>query len=214
MNAKIGLQDVRFFGPHGYYDEENIMGNEFSIDVEVESSVLGAATQDDLGGTVNYSTIYYLLQAEMKKPSKLLEALAYRMANRIMNQFDSVTSVTLRLKKLHPPLGGKVGAAVVEISLGNQGSAGFGGAGAAASPFGSQSVFDEAEDAFPNSFPGQPDAGAPRDRLFPNEPGQMPFDYSGNSGGFAADEGGFDELDFDDDGDFDFDDDEEYDYED
>ncbi len=115
--ASIGLEDVRFHAPHGFYEEEHLAGNDFSIDVYVESNILGAATQDDLGKTVNYSTIYYLLQSEMKKPTQLLEALAYRMAKRIKDQFDSVKSVRLRLRKLNPPLGGKVGAAVVEVSL-------------------------------------------------------------------------------------------------
>ena len=130
MTAKIGLEDVRIHAPHGFFEEEHLMGNEFSIDVEVEASIAGAAQNDDLGGTVNYATIYYLIQAEMKKPTQLLEALAYRMGNRILNQFDSVSSVKLRLRKLNPPLGGKVGAAVVEVSLGA--SAGGGGFGAAA----------------------------------------------------------------------------------
>lgn len=123
MTAKIGLEDVRIHAPHGFFEEEHLMGNEFSIDVEVEAGITGAAHDDDLGGTVNYATIYYLIQAEMKKPTQLLEALAYRMANRIMNQFDSVTSVKLRLRKLNPPLGGKVGAAVVEVNLGGGGGA-------------------------------------------------------------------------------------------
>jgi dihydroneopterin aldolase len=118
MTAKIGLEDVRIHAPHGFFEEEHLMGNEFSIDVEVEANISGAAQNDDLGGTVNYATIYYLIQAEMKKPTQLLEALAYRMGNRILNQFDSVSSVKLRLRKLNPPLGGKVGAAVVEVSLG------------------------------------------------------------------------------------------------
>lgn len=126
MTAKIGLEDVRIHAPHGFFEEEHLMGNEFSIDVEVEASITGAAEHDDLGGTVNYATIYYLIQAEMKKPTQLLEALAYRMGNRILNQFDSVSSVKLRLRKLNPPLGGKVGAAVVEVSLGAAAGAGGG----------------------------------------------------------------------------------------
>ncbi len=126
MTAKIGLEDVRIHAPHGFFEEEHLMGNEFSIDVEVEASIAGAAQNDDLGGTVNYATIYYLIQAEMKKPTQLLEALAYRMGNRILNQFDSVSSVKLRLRKLNPPLGGKVGAAVVEVSLGASSGGGFG----------------------------------------------------------------------------------------
>ncbi|MBC6995671.1 dihydroneopterin aldolase [Neolewinella lacunae] len=127
MTAKIGLEDVRFYAPHGFFKEEHLMGNEFRIDVEVEASITGAAQEDDLGGTVNYATIYYLLQAEMKKPTQLLEALAYRMANRIMNQFESVLSVHLRLRKINPPLGGSVGAAVVEVNLGGSRTGGLGG---------------------------------------------------------------------------------------
>ncbi|THH37682.1 dihydroneopterin aldolase [Neolewinella litorea] len=123
MTATIGLEDVRFHAPHGYFEEEQLMGNEFSIDVEVEAMVAEAATEDDLGGTVNYATIYYLLQAEMKKPTRLLEALAYRMGQRILNQFDTVTSVRLKLRKLNPPLGGRVGAATVEVRLGGDGGA-------------------------------------------------------------------------------------------
>ncbi len=126
MTAKIGLEDVRIHAPHGFFEEEHLMGNEFSIDVEVEASIAGAAQNDDLGGTVNYATIYYLIQAEMKKPTQLLEALAYRMGNRILNQFDSVSSVKLRLRKLNPPLGGKVGAAVVEVSLDASSAGGYG----------------------------------------------------------------------------------------
>ena len=118
MVAKIGLEDVRFHAPHGFYEEEHLMGNEFSVDVEVETNIVAAAQNDDLGGTVNYATVYYLLHAEMKKPTQLLEALAYRMANRIMQQFDGVRSVRLKLRKLNPPLGGRVGAASVEINLG------------------------------------------------------------------------------------------------
>jgi dihydroneopterin aldolase len=145
MTAKIGLEDVRIFAPHGFFEEEHLMGNEFSIDVEVEATITGAAQNDDLGGTVNYATIYYLLQAEMKKPTQLLEALAYRMGNRIMNQFDSVSSVKLRLRKLNPPLGGKVGAAVVEVTLGSSGGGGGGYGGASSSR---QDTFEDPASGF------------------------------------------------------------------
>lgn len=146
MKATIGLENIRFTGTHGYYDEENVMGNEFSIDVEVDSDILSAATSDDLGGTVNYSTIYYLVQAEMKKESKLLEALAYRVAARIENQFHSVSRVKVKLRKLHPPLGGQVGAAFVEIELGGSGLPGMPGPSGMPSDFGEQQVFDESSE--------------------------------------------------------------------
>ena len=127
MTAKIGLKDVIIHAPHGFFEEEHAMGNTFSIDVEVDAEIGGAAHDDDLGQTVNYATIYYLLRAEMKKPTQLLEALAYRMAGRIADQFDNVTAVKLRLHKLNPPLGGKVGSSYVEVSV--HGSLGGGARG-------------------------------------------------------------------------------------
>lgn len=205
--ATIGLEDVRFHAPHGFYEEEHLTGNEFSIDVEVEANISAAATQDDLGGTVNYGTIYYLLQAEMKKPTQLLEALAYRMASRIQRQFDQVSSVRLRLRKLNPPLGGQVGAAVVEVKL----SGGGGGAlpttaSGLAHMGGGKSVFDE--DAYED---------APSSDATPF----WGFD-AGSSGNFGSqEEDYYDDEDFDDEdydeedweeGDFDEDDWEEEDF--
>lgn len=172
MTAKIGLEDVRIFAPHGFFEEEHLMGNEFSIDVEVEATITAAAENDDLGGTVNYATIYYLLQAEMKKPTQLLEALAYRMGSRIMNQFDSVSSVRLRLRKLNPPLGGKVGAAVVEVNLGagSGGGGGYGGYGAAA---------PRRQDTFEDPMPGFDNDDDDDDGAF----GASGFSGGGFSGG-------------------------------
>lgn len=201
MNAKIGLEDVRFHAPHGFYEEEHRSGNEFSIDVEVESDIHSAATQDDLGGTVNYSTIYYLLQAEMKKPTQLLEALAFRMASRIQNQFPQVTSVKLRLRKLNPPLGGQVGAAVVEVNLGA--SSGGGGSMAAmggmAGGMGGSSTFDEDEYGS-GGFGGGGYSPGPFAGGKPALPAFLPQDDDEDYGEFEDEDEDF-ELNFDDLGD-------------
>lgn len=234
MTAKIGLEDVRIFAPHGFFEEEHLMGNEFSIDVEVEATITAAAQNDDLGGTVNYATIYYLLQAEMKKPTQLLEALAYRMANRIINQFDSVSSVKLRLRKLNPPLGGKVGAAVVEVNLG----AGGGGGGYGAAAPRRQDTFEDPMPGFDDDYDddggggfsgggfsgggfsggglsGFPKKTPPPPAFEPPPPAEEEYDddddFDDDDGGFVIPDIGdeayeeYDEEDFDDDFDDDFD---------
>ena len=201
MTAKIGLEDVRFFAPHGFYEEEHRMGNEFSIDVEVEASIGGAAEDDDLGATVNYATIYYLLQMEMKKPTLLLEALAYRMSSRILNQFDNVSSVTLRLRKLSPPLGGKVGAAVVEVTVGAGGngasSGGYGGAINSRHTF-EDDDYDEPDDG-PFSGGGGGGGGDYQPYVPPPAPAPMPS-FDGDFDDFADDDYGDDDY-YEEDGD-------------
>jgi dihydroneopterin aldolase len=119
--ATIGLEGARFTAPHGFYPEEQLTENEFIIDLYVDTNVQAAAMQDDLGLTVNYSTLYLLIQMEMRKPTQLIEALAQRIVDRVQDQFSRISGVKIRLRKLNPPLSGPVAASVVEIATGSFG---------------------------------------------------------------------------------------------
>lgn len=117
----IGLEGVRIRGPHGFYPEERELGNEFVIDLYValpEKKTEKAVEEDDLYQTVNYETLFLLIQAEMRQPTQLIETLAYRLVERIEDHFPQLKGVRLRLRKLHPPLGGRVDAAVIELATG------------------------------------------------------------------------------------------------
>lgn len=135
--AIIALEGMRFYAYHGFYEEEQILGNDFILDAYVNASTGLAAAVDDLyidpgimkgkeprtgsekPTTVNYETIFLICQSEMRKPSKLLEAVVERIASRIARHFNNVEGVAVRLKKLNPPLGGRVGSAWVMASKGD-----------------------------------------------------------------------------------------------
>ncbi|MEM8527749.1 MAG: dihydroneopterin aldolase [Bacteroidota bacterium] len=124
--AVIALEGIHFHAFHGYYEEENLMGGEFVIDIYVTlPSVQKAASSDDLDGTVNYETIYFICKAEMKKTSKMIENVAQRILDRLTYQYgEKVQSIKIRLKKLNPPLGGRVACAYVELESGSGGGGG------------------------------------------------------------------------------------------
>ncbi len=112
----ITLEGMEFYAYHGFYDEEAKIGTTFIVDVEVRMSFVKGAASDALEGTVNYETIYFICKKEMKQTSKLLENVAYRIIGRMRAQFGSrIKSMLVRIKKLNPPLGGKVRCAIVEI---------------------------------------------------------------------------------------------------
>jgi len=134
--AIIALEGMRFNAPHGYYPEEQVLGNEFILDVLVSTDFFVAAITDELyeeakeeeddddemetsPNTVNYETLYLICQMEMRKPTKLLETLVNRIADRISRHFDEVTGLVVRLRKLNPPLGGRVDSAWVLTSRGD-----------------------------------------------------------------------------------------------
>lgn len=132
---KIALEGMRFYAYHGFYAEEQVVGNEYQVDVYLETSVQKHARdafipEDDIQTTISYETIYHICKLEMKKPVRLLETLAQRILKKIKGQYkdqqqemeDSqdyhvvLQSVTVRVSKFNPPLGGRVERAYVEVS--------------------------------------------------------------------------------------------------
>lgn len=116
--ATIALEGMRFYAYHGFYEEERIIGNHFTVDVYVEMPIIRAAATDDLYSTVNYEIVYRFCQQEMRKPCRLLETLAQAIAERISGYFEEAGNVTVRVRKHNPPLGGPVDSAYVEYSTG------------------------------------------------------------------------------------------------
>ena len=129
--AIISLEGMRFYAYHGFYPEEQLIGNNYVLDVFVDANTMQASLSDDLFSTVNYETVFIICQLEMKKESKLLETVAQRILSRIQGQFNNVNGIKVKLHKLNPPLGGRVGSAAVEVSTGtlSGGSKGGGGGG-------------------------------------------------------------------------------------
>ncbi|HMQ90327.1 MAG TPA: dihydroneopterin aldolase [Flavilitoribacter sp.] len=114
----ISLEGIHIHGDHGFHPEEQLMGNDFVLDVSVYVDTEAAAEEDDLGKTVNYETIYRFCEVEMRDTSDLIETLAQGIVARIEGYFEQVKGVRLKLRKLNPPLGGRVEAAAVEINTG------------------------------------------------------------------------------------------------
>ena len=121
--AIIALEGMHFFAHHGFYEEEQIVGNNFVLDVYMDTETSRAAVADDLYSTINYETVYFICKSEMKKPTKLLETIAQRISNRLNSQFETLSGVKIRVRKLAPPLGGKVDSTYVEVASGTLSSA-------------------------------------------------------------------------------------------
>lgn len=112
--ARISLEGMRFFAFHGVYPEEQILGTDYLVNVSVETSIGEAAKTDDLAKTVNYETIYQAVKIEMEERHDLIETLIEAIVSRLKFQFASLAAVDVSVKKLNPPLGGRVEASRVE----------------------------------------------------------------------------------------------------
>jgi len=111
--GQIALRGMKFHAKHGFYEEENIIGGEFIVDVSITTSFGGAAKADDLEKTINYETVYKVVEIEMRQPAKLLETLIFRIQEHLKEQFYGIEQATVQIKKLNPPVGGQVEVAIV-----------------------------------------------------------------------------------------------------
>jgi dihydroneopterin aldolase len=79
---RIALTGLRVRGNHGVFDHERVDGQEFVVDVVLETDTRRAAASDDLADTVDYGTLAGSLAAVVGgEPVDLLETLVARLAD-------------------------------------------------------------------------------------------------------------------------------------
>jgi dihydroneopterin aldolase len=116
MSDRIELRAMRFEGRHGVLPEEAVEAQPFEVDVVLELALVGAGRADDLGRTVDYGALFRLAQEVVEGPHvALLETLAERIAAGVLAHHPRATAVTVRVRKMRPPLPGELAWAGVEI---------------------------------------------------------------------------------------------------
>ncbi len=128
----ISLNNLEFHSFHGFYQEENLIGNTFLVEIVVElndnseierRSLSGVVTErsrstevsdiEELTTTVNYETLFQIAKEEMAIPRKLLETVAKSIYDRIKLLNPNIHSIEVSLTKKHVPIEGMVGNAKV-----------------------------------------------------------------------------------------------------
>jgi 7,8-dihydroneopterin aldolase/epimerase/oxygenase len=112
--ATISLEGMKFHAYHGVYEAEKILGTDYLVDVSVKTSIKDAAKTDDVEKTINYETIYQICDQEMLTSRNLIETVVKNIINKMKYQFPNMDSIHVIVRKLNPPLGGRVYASVVE----------------------------------------------------------------------------------------------------
>ena len=110
----VALKDVKCFALHGYYPEEQLVGNHFVVDLVTEFTPQGF--DDELAQTVNYEDLNYIIMDEMKHTQKLLETVLKNIISKVIELYPFVEMVNVSMKKLNPPMPGQIGHSFVKLS--------------------------------------------------------------------------------------------------
>ena len=96
-----------FHAFHGLYEEEKRNGNNFVVNIDIEVDTDGMIT--DLQQTVNYVEVFQIVQQRMLQATPLLETLIQEMNQSILLLDKKISSVSITIKKLSPPIENFVG---------------------------------------------------------------------------------------------------------
>lgn len=112
----IKIKNIKVFAYHGCLDEEGKIGSDYRVDLKVKGDLSLSAKTDLLKDTIDYVHLNRIVRQEMAIRSKLLESVAERILNRILNELLIVQKATVYVSKINPPMGGNVEMVTVKRS--------------------------------------------------------------------------------------------------
>jgi dihydroneopterin aldolase len=115
--GKIIIEEMEFYAFHGHYQEEQIVGNRFLVDLEMEADLTDAADSDNLNDAVNYQQAYQIIKNEMRRTkSNLLENIGKRILDALFTEMEGIEKASIRVRKLNPPMGGPIKSVGIKMS--------------------------------------------------------------------------------------------------
>jgi dihydroneopterin aldolase len=112
----IKIKNIRVYAYHGCLVEEGKIGSDYRVDLTVKANLSKSSISDNLADTVDYVHLNKIVKEEMAIRSKLLEEVAKRILDRILNEIPIVKSAKVEVSKLNPPIGGNVAMVTIEMS--------------------------------------------------------------------------------------------------
>ena len=98
----IQLNNLNFFSFHGLHEEERILGNKYEINADVTFTETNTITA--LDQTIDYVQVYNIIKQRMEMPTALLETVAQDLAQLMYTADRRITSISISIKKMHPPI--------------------------------------------------------------------------------------------------------------
>ena len=104
---RIFLRGMRFMACHGVLPHEREVPQPFEVDVEMGLDLRAAGESDDLDDTVNYAKVYDVVSTVLTVARKyLIEAIAEKIADDLLRDFDSLRWVRVTVHKPTAPIDG------------------------------------------------------------------------------------------------------------
>ena len=82
METYILIDNLQLHCPIGVMEQEQVIGNDFCINLRIGYDFTRAMTSDDVGDTLNYAAVYQRTREVLARPVALIEKAAGNVADR------------------------------------------------------------------------------------------------------------------------------------
>lgn len=118
MKATIEIDGLRIWARHGVMPQERAVGNEFEVSVAFDyPPALKAVETDNVDDTLNYAVVIEIIRDVMAEPSALLEHVAGRIKDAVLERFPEIASGRITVSKPAPPVSAQIAAARFTLSF-------------------------------------------------------------------------------------------------
>ena len=113
---KIHLNKMVFFGYHGVQPEERTLGQRFIVNLTFETNPELDNSIHKLEDTVDYTSIYADLKEIMENQTfHLLENCANTILNQLLEKYEKIRSINVKIRKPSVPIKGILDYVEVEM---------------------------------------------------------------------------------------------------
>ncbi len=102
---RISIKGLEIFANHGVFEEENVLGQKFIINIDMYMSTRSAGIHDDIKESVDYGAVCILIKQIMTEENyKLIESAAEAVAAGILAEYTKISEVDVEIEKPWAPV--------------------------------------------------------------------------------------------------------------
>ncbi len=116
MQHIIEVSGIKLYAYHGCMNEEAIIGGHYIVDIMIKTDFLEASKSDNLSQTIDYVYLNKIVKEEMAVRSKLIEHAGRRIYDRIEKEINNIEGLSVKIRKLTPPINGDVDEVSITIA--------------------------------------------------------------------------------------------------
>lgn len=117
LTGSIEINGLKIYAYHGVFEVEQKVGQWYHIDCILRYDLNSAAESDFIDKAIDYAAVSQIIKDEMKISSKLIENVAARVGQKILNAFPLIYGGSIKLTKINPPIGMNLDSVSVNLEF-------------------------------------------------------------------------------------------------